>query len=216
MYNTDVLPHSFVSLEDYIAMAGDSVEDTLSFQSNVISAINYTTVLFERFCNRKLKARDFSFDPESVNFDEAYTVFDGPAGFNFYFPTYPVNEVYSFFINGEQIPESQNYLGTDGYLLYKNKGLIKYNRGFHVGYWKNVKVNWNGGYTENSPEYMALKHMSLEMVKTIMNMPKNTNLQSEKIGNYAYTLLAPNQMKELKGVCPHIFSALGMYRKEVV
>lgn len=207
---------ALITLDEFFIFSETDSNQSLDYQDKIKMLINHVSLLFERFCNRKLKARDFSYDMESEDFDPKYSIFDGPMGFNFYFPTYPINSISEFIVGDKTVLPAQTFRDSNGYQLYESKGLLVYHRGFDYGYPKNVKALWNGGYKEDSIEMQSLKFMCFEMIKTILNSPERTNFQSEKIGNYSYTNFSLQNIKELHGLCPAILSSLSAYRREVI
>jgi hypothetical protein len=193
--------------------------------------INSASTVFDKFCNRRLKAQWYSYDiadedpideldPNEDNivyeYNLGYCIFDPPKFNNFWFPTYPVNSITSFLIRDVAVTESTDYLATDGYILYKNKGLLIYDQGFDFGYYKTIKVKWNGGYEADSPEMFELQYLLFESIKTIINSPQNPLLQSETIGGYQYENYSATVINTLKGFAPNIFANLGRFRKESI
>jgi len=215
---------ALIDLEYYDSLAGTSYAEAAS-ADNIIASINYVSSMFEKFCNRPLKARTFDYaetilvddvETENPDYSEKYSIFDGEEGNVFYFPTYPVNTISKLLINDVEILPATSYDDLSGYHLYKSKGKINYFGGFYPGYNKNVKIKWNGGYTSSDMELEELKFLCFDMIKTLLNAPTNPNLQSEKIGNYAYTNYSTQALKELQGLNATVFAGLKRYRKEVI
>lgn len=191
----------------------------------VTGFINSVSMTFEKFCNRPLVARDFDYAPTvtvdgvtSANpaYNEKYSIFDGIAGTEFYFPTYPVNSITTLMINDVVIAAATDYDDLTGYHLYNSRGKIVYYGSFYEGYNRNIKIKWNGGYAATAAEMEELKYLCFDMVKTLINSPTNPNLQSEKIGNYSYTNYSPHVLKEMQGLNATVFSGLKRYRKEAI
>jgi len=216
--------NALINIEYYRNMMGiDSLEQGTT--EKIIGTINFVSNVFERFCNRTLKAQDFDYaetiivdDVVIANpvYSEKYAIFDGVNGNDFYFPTYPVNSVTTFLLNGDVITEATDYDDFEGYHLYNSRGKLIYYGGFYPGYYRNIKFKWNGGYKTTDAEMEELKFLCFDMVKTLMNTPLNSNLASERIGNYAYTNYSPSALKELQGLNATVFAGLKRYRKEVI
>jgi len=216
-----LLSFALIDTDYYKTMMGLSSLDQAT-TDKVINLINKATVAFEDFCNRPLKARTFDYAPldgqgqDNADYSERYAIFDGITGVEFYFPTYPVNSVTSFYINDVEIIAATDYSDLTGYHLKNAVGKLVYYGSFYYGYVKNIKAKWNGGYTANHAELEELKYLCFDMVRTLVNVPNNPNLQSEKIGNYSYTNYSPLMLKEMQGLNAQIFSDLRRYRKEVI
>lgn len=219
-----LLSNALIDIAYYESMMGVVIDEEkeINYMENII---NFTTSMFEKFCNRPLKARTFDYAPtKTVNNQEVdnpdyspkYAVFDGILGTELYLPTYPANSVTTLIINDTTIPVATSYDDTTGYHLDTTRGRINYDGGFYFGYYKNIKIKWNGGYADNTAELEELKYLCFDMVKTIMNTPANTNLQSEKIGNYSYTNYAPSMITQLQGMNNAVLAGLKRYRKEVI
>jgi hypothetical protein len=214
--------NAIIDLDYYTSMNGTYLD---ADEDKIIATINYVSMVFEKFCNRVLKARTFDYaetitvdDVVSANpyYDAKYSIFDGIEGVEFYLPTYPANSITTLMINDVVIAEATGYADLDGYHLYKSRGKIVYYGGFYNDYHNNVKIKWNGGYTATDAEMEELKFLCYDMVKTLRNSPLNSNLQSEKIGNYAYTNYSPRALQEMSGLNAVVFSGLKRYRKEVI
>jgi hypothetical protein len=197
----------------------------------VIRSINAASTTFEKFCNRRLKAQYYSYDPADALpiddqdpnednivylYDTEYSIFDPPKSNRFWFPTYPINSINIFSIRDVVVSPSTDYFATDGYILYKNTGLLVYDQGFDYGYYRCVKVKWNGGYLDGSDEMYQLQHLLFQAVKTIISAPENPLLQSETIGSYQYQNYSGFVLNSLKAYSPEIFVNLGRYRRESI
>jgi hypothetical protein len=210
-----LLTTALIDIDYYETMSG---EDTTDITDRIENLINITTISFEKFCNRLLKARDFDYLSTSSDYNQLYTIFDGIEGKQFYFPTYPVNTLTTLVISDLTITAATDYDDLDGYHLYNSRGMLIYHGGFDFGYNKNVKIKWNGGYTANHEDMEELKYLCFDMVRTMnqnIENAMNTTLKSEKIGNYAYTNFEPGTMYKMQGLNPNVFAALKKYRKEV-
>lgn len=179
-------------------------------------AINGVSEAFERFCNRTLKARDFSYDPQDKDYDEDNSTFDPPPKNVFWFPTYPVNSIASFVVYGVNVPVSTNNLATDGYILYNKTGKLIYDQGFYLGFYKTIKVNWNGGYDDDSYEMGELQMLAFKMINALLQSKSNPLLQAETIGGYQYQLFSPTLINTMRGMAPDVYASLGRYRREVI
>ena len=195
----------------------DWIEDEKE-KTRIEDLINAVSSEFEKFCNRKLKARDYTYDSESedYNIDNLhYALFDAPYGSTFWFPTYPVNSLSEFLVTDDEVSAaaSDDYDASDGYRLYSRRGKIVYAQGYDYPYLQNVKVKWNGGYDEDHESMSDLRYLCFSAIKQFLNAPDNEMMQSERIGNYTYKLMSPEFQRELRGLAPTIFENLMPYRK---
>jgi hypothetical protein len=179
-------------------------------------AINGVSAAFERFCNRPLKAQDYSYKVGDANYNLAYTTFDPPPKNVFWFPTYPVNSLTTFLVFGNAVTPSTNSLATDGYILYNRTGKLVYDQGFYIGYYKTIQTEWNGGYKEGSYEMAELQVLCFRMVNSLLQSKSNPLLQSETIGGYKYQLFSPTLINAMRGLSPDVYSGLGRFRREAI
>lgn len=212
--------NAFIDIDYFNQMAGD--EDLIVISSSEQSIdelrletlINITTKFFEEFCNRLLKARDFSYDPASDNYNPEYSIFDPPLKTIFWFPTYPVNSITEFTISDTAIIASTGYADDSGYFLYSKTGKLVYSYGFDYGYIQNIKVKWNGGYDTTHEEYKELQYLTYLFVKYLWdNDPNDDGLISETLGNYKYTKASAKDLAKYFGVPPFIFYTLTNYKR---
>lgn len=186
--------------------------------------INSVSASFEKFCNRKLKERTYTYDEEEVDssagiyYVPEYTIFDAPRNEIFWFPTYPVSSISHFEISGIEITAATatDYTGDDGYILYKKTGKLIYMDRFDYPYMQNVRMKWTGGYADDSAEMYDLKHLCFLTIKDLLNAPQNMTYESERIGQYQYKTVSTFYMKQLQGLSPKVFSELVTYRREVI
>ena len=196
----------------------DLLEDE-RIKNMIEDLINAVSTQFEKFCNRFLVERTFTYDiADTVNYDVNllhYSIFDAPKLGFLYLPTYPVSSITKLEISGVEISAaaSDDYDASDGYMLYNAAGKIIYSQGFDFPYLQNVKIIWKGGYNDDHPEMSDLKYLCYMAIKNYVNAPDNSMMESERMGNYTYKLMSPLFQKELRGYSPQIFENLMKYRK---
>jgi len=200
--------YSFIDDKYYKIM--EDVED-IDDKNKVHHIMNFSISFMEDFCNRKLKARDFSYvigseDDENTDYDEKYSIFDSKKGTIFYFPTYPVNSISALYISGVEIVAATYYLDTEGYFLYKESGKLVYYDGFDYDYNQNIKIKWNGGYSSTDLHYSELQYIQYNIAKKFIEEDIiDTGLLSESLGNYRYSKATPEEMSETMGLPVFIF-----------
>jgi hypothetical protein len=208
-----VTSYALLTVEMYETLTGTTVTET----DRVAMLIRVASLVFEFYCNRPLKARDFHYDSAEDAYDEHRAIFDGPPGVFFFFPTYPVNSITTLIISDTTITAATAYDDSDGYHLYNKAGKIRYDGGFDHGYPRNVKAAWNGGYADNDVELFELQQLCALMVQSMLaTSGEKFDLQSERLGNYSYSLISPKLVVELQGMNPKVFSRLSRYRKAIV
>jgi hypothetical protein len=191
-------------------------EDDADRKITITWAINAVSAAFERFCNRPLVARDYTYEVGHTNYNDNMSVFDPPPSNIFWFPTYPVNSITTFLVYGSAVTASTNNLATDGYILYNRIGKLIYEQGFYYGYYKTIQVKWNGGYLVDSVERDELQNLCFKMIKALLAATANPMVQSETIGGYQYQLFSPFVISQMKGLAPDVLQALGKYRREPI
>ena len=208
--------NALLTFEDFLEITGQTPAEVCpEYETQIIGLINYTSTVFEKFCNRPLKHRQYSYNPESEFYNPDFSIFDSVRREYLYLPTYPVTELTSVLVDDVEILPATDNLGHDGYVFYPKKGLLVY-CGFISEKRQNIKIEWAGGYTEESADFQSLAYMCSDVIESLLNKPQKTMVQAEKIGNYSYTNLPFYMVKEMKGLTPTVFSALSMYRREVV
>lgn len=211
---------SFLDLATYNILAGTTIaapandnatptEEYLNWEQNV----NFTAMVFEQMSNRPLIAKDYSYVSTDEDYDPEYSIFDAPKGIHFYFPTYPVNSLTTFYVGDELITEAliTDFNSLTNYYLYKKTGKLIYLSGFNFPDMKNIKCVWNGGYVDTSSEYLELQRLQYFYVKYLLDNESviSSNFTSETIGQYKYT---KNPEKELE-MPLLIAKRLGFFRR---
>jgi hypothetical protein len=213
---------SFINLSYYNMLNLSDIASGSDEGDRLSSIINSNILIMEKFCNRPLKARNFYYEApveelegEIYNYDEKYSTFNPPEGTSFWFPTYPVNSITEFLITGTAISPSTDYTGDDGYILYKSKGNLYYSGGFDYGYFNNVKIKWNGGYSSSHIEdYNQLQYIQFLFTKFLYdNDPINDSIIKETLSNYSYTRANPKDLADFMGIPILVFNLLNSYRR---
>jgi hypothetical protein len=216
-----VSANSFIDVDYFNLMAGEVLVPVSSSgqsedEMRLITLINMTVGFMENFCNRLLKARDFSYDSNDEAYNSAFAIFDAPEKDTFWFPTVPVNELTEFIVSDETITAATDNLGEDGYILYPTKGLLYYSYGFNSGYKQNIKIKWNGGIDDitSIDDYNQLQYIQYLLTKQMWDGdPINDGIISETLANYTYEKSNPKDLAEFMGVPIFVFNLLGTYKR---
>jgi hypothetical protein len=212
-----LLDSAFIDVSYFEENSGLTITPGSDDETRLIYLINTAVDVLEGICGRKLKARDFSYDPLDSDYDQEYSIFDGPSGINFWFPTYPINSLTTLIISEDTIIPATGYDDNDGYFLYNKSGKLVYYYGFDYGYNQNVKINWNGGYNSNHDEYAELQYLTYQLVKKLWDgNPGDDELISETLDNYKYTKASPKDLAKFFGLPPFVFYNLFKYKRITV
>lgn len=218
-----VSSNSFIDVDDFNMMAGETlVPVSSSTQSademRLITLINSVIGFMERFCNRLLKARTFSYLPADVlTYDPSNSIFDPPKGDTFWFPTYPVNSITTFLISDIAVTPATTYDADDGYVLYSAKGNLFYYDGFDYGSRQNVKVKWNGGIVSGTDDYTQLQYLQYLFVKNLWDSdPSNDDIISETFSNYSYKKSTSKDLATYLGIPSFVFNRLALFRRYAI
>jgi hypothetical protein len=207
--------NAIIDTDYYNLMRSSTIVADSDEEIKLHNIINAISSMFESFCNRRLKSREYSYLIADATYDFSYSIFNGPSGSYFWFPTYPINSITTFIIGTETITPATSYDLDDGYHLYPSKGLLVYNSGFDYGYLNNVFVKWDGGYAASSVEWSELQFLCFETIKTILNTEDvNKNFFAEKMGNYSYTQFPNYALNQIRALTPEVFQGLLRFRKE--
>lgn len=212
--------NSFIDVDDFNMMAGETLVPVSSSTQSVdemrlVTLINTVVGFMEKFCNRLLKARTFSYLPADIlTYDPKHSIFDPPQGDTFWFPTAPVNSITTFMISDEVITPATTYDADDGYVLYASKGSLFYYDGFDYGSKQNVKVKWNGGIASGTDDYTQLQYIQYLFVKYLFDDdPTKDDLISETFSNYAYKKANIKDLAKYLGIPMFVFNRLALYRR---
>ena len=215
----EVSANSFIDVNYFNLMANVELVSITYGQAfneiRLIYLINSAISFMEKFCNRLLKARDFSYLPADISsYDSKNSIFDGPNGNIFRFPVIPVNGITTFMISDEIITPATNYNADDGYVLYSSKGELYYYDGFDYGSKQNVKVKWNGGIVEGTDDYGQLQYIQYLLARQLFDSdPINDIIVSETFSNYSYKKASIKDLADYLGLPVFVFNRLELYRR---
>lgn len=220
--NPYITANSFISIDYFNAMANEVLVPVSSSgqstdEMRLVNLINAVLRFMEKFCNTLLKARDFSYISTDASYNPKYAIFDPPQGNTFWFPVKPVNSITTFMISDEVITPATDYEGSDGYILYPEKGCLIYTYGFDYGYRRNVKVKWNGGIQINTDDYFELQYIQYLFVKFLFDDdPNNDVIASETLSNYSYKTTDIREYAAYLGIPMFVFNRLLVYRRNYI
>ena len=130
---------TLIQLKTYMKLTIDDNDELLE------NLIDRTTSLFEDFTSRNLKARDYSYDSESDDYDQDNAVLDGNDKNQIILPQYPVNSVSTLRINEVEISARAGY--TQGYIIDRNTGILRLSGYVFSQGMANIEIEYNAGYS---------------------------------------------------------------------
>lgn len=107
--------------------------------------------MFSTFTGRKLAADDYSYDPDSVDYDQDRSVLDGNDSVEMLLPEWPVNSISALLVDDSEITARETKTGY-GYTILKEIGQVRLSGyKFTEGY-SNIEVSYNAGYSTIPPD----------------------------------------------------------------
>lgn len=197
--------HALTTLADVKAYLGlsDSFTDHDALLEGLIDAI---TATIERFCKRKLKARDYSYDEDSDDYDSDNAVLDGNGRDRLLLPQYPGNSVTTVRINELAIDQSTGVYVT-GWVLDRASGVL-YLRGYRFTRGlQNVELAYNAGYA-SVPDDLAQAAIA-QTAWVYKEAPKAGNL----LGVQSKTMPDGSVSYSSRALLPAVKAALAGYTR---
>lgn len=133
--------HALITLADLEEYANITITDHEQLLERLIDA---ATSLFETYTRRKLKARAYSYDSDSGDYDSDNAVFDGNGTDKMALPQYPVNSVTTLRINETEI-DARPSLYNNGYVVDKQGGIITLSGYLYTKGLANIDFAYNAG-----------------------------------------------------------------------
>jgi len=133
--------YALITLADLEEYANITITDHEQLLERLIDA---ATSLFETYTRRKLKARAYSYDSDSGDYDPDNAVFDGNGTDKMILPQYPVNSVATLRINETEI-DARASIYNLGYLIEKQNGIITLSGYLYTRGLANIEFAYNAG-----------------------------------------------------------------------
>jgi len=166
------------------------------------------TGLFEEDTSRKLKARDYSYDSGSGDYDSDNAILDGCGFDEMNMPQYPVNSVTTLRINETEIDARSDIYGL-GYVIRKKEGMIRL-----IGYLftrgtANIELVYNAGF---STVPNVLKQACIEQAAWLF---KQSAAGSALLGVSSKTLADGSVSYTVRDLLPQVRMVLERYKSSV-
>lgn len=131
---------SLTNLKSYLNLSV-STHDTL-----LENLIDRATEMIEDYTNRKLKARDYSYDSGSGDYDADNAVLDGNDRDRMVMPQRPINSVTTLRINTTAI-DARSTVFDSGYVIDAKNGIIVLLGYVFTAGAKNIELAYNAGHS---------------------------------------------------------------------
>jgi len=136
--------YALTTLANLKAFLGISVSTNDTLLEN---CIDRTTKLFEQETRRKLKAREYTYDSDSGDYDSDNAVLNGNSRDRIALPQYPVNSITTLRINETAIDERSSIYGCGWVLEDKAAGILTLVCYVFTGGLKNIELAFNAGFS---------------------------------------------------------------------
>lgn len=133
--------YALITLADLEEYANITITDHEPLLERLIDA---ATGLFETYTRRKLKARGFSYDSDSDDYDPDNAILDGTGTDELALPQYPINSVATLRINETAI-DARASLYNYGYVIDKAGGILRLTGYLFSKGMANIELAYNAG-----------------------------------------------------------------------
>lgn len=177
-----VVSWALTTVEDVKDFLGITVN---TYDELLCNLVNSASSFLEKGADRKLVARDYAYNTVANREDAWY---DGDATKKLFTRQYPINSVSYIEVSGTELDAASDtdYYGSTGYVIYHRRGELFYASGFVIGV-QNVRISYNAGYAEGTPEREELRELCNALVGYVYTNKDKLGFKSERIGNYSYT-----------------------------
>lgn len=128
-----------------------------SEQDKYQTLINQASSRIEAFCNRSLKAKDYT--------TTAALILDGSGTDTLIVPHFPVNSITKLYIDTSRAFDSSSEIASTEYVLYSKQGLITLYDSSFPAKPACVKLECNAGYPATDPDWQIIQSACLELVR---------------------------------------------------
>lgn len=146
--------NAIITWAEYKTMFGISDDDE---QDKYQTLINQASSRIEQFCNRNLKAADYS--------TTAALILDGSGTDTLIVPHFPVNSISKLYIDTGRTFAATSEVSSDEYVLYAKSGLITLYSDIFPAYPACVKLECNAGYAATDADWQIIQSACYELVR---------------------------------------------------
>jgi len=131
---------SLANLKTYLNISGTTNNTFME------TLVDRATALMEEYTRRNLKARDYSYDSDSEDYDKDNAVMDGNDRDVLILPQRPVNSLTTLRVNEQAISESTGVY-VCGWMIDKKRGMVRLRCYLFTKGMDNVELAYNAGYS---------------------------------------------------------------------
>jgi len=199
--------YALVSLDELKEYAGINSSDHDGLLEKIV---NRTTSLFESSTRRKLKARDYSYDPDDAAYDPDNAVLNGNDRDRISLPQYPVNSIATLKVNDMEIDERETIYSCGWVIEDRAAGIVTLSCYIFTKGLKNIELAYNAGFSTVPDDlYEACLEQAAWFFK---QSPAGANL----LGVAAKNLPDGSISYTTKDLLPYVQRRLNHYKKRFV
>ena len=131
---------SLANLKTYLNISGTTNNTFME------TLVDRATALMEEYTRRNLKARDYSYDSDSDEYDKDNAVMDGNDRDVLILPQRPVNSLTTLRVNEQAIDESTGVY-VCGWMIDKARGMVRLRCYLFTKGMDNIELAYNAGYS---------------------------------------------------------------------
>jgi len=131
---------SLANLKTYLNISGTTNNTFME------TLVDRATALMEEYTRRNLKARDYSYDSDSEDYDKDNAVMDGNDRDVLILPQRPVNSLTTLRVNEQAIDESTGVY-VCGWMIDKARGMVRLRCYLFTKGMDNIELAYNAGYS---------------------------------------------------------------------
>ena len=146
--------NAIITWAEYKAMFGETSDDE---QDKYQILINQASSRIEQFCNRSLKATDYT--------STAALILDGSGTAGLVVPHFPVNSITKLYVDSSRAFAASSEIASTDYVLYTKSGLITLLTSRFPALPACVKLECNAGYAATDPDWQIIQSACYELVK---------------------------------------------------
>jgi len=168
-----------------------------------------STGLFEHLTNRKLKARDYSYDSTSEDYDPDNAILNGYNRDRIMLPQYPVNSITTLRINEMEISARDTMYGCGYVLSDKEAGVVTLSCYLFTTGLKNIELAFNAGFSTVPDD---LEQAVIEQAAWLF---KQAGIGGNLLGVSAKTLADGSISYHAKELLPSVRGVIETYKRRV-
>jgi len=196
---------SLADLKEFLGIPLESAGNEMLLES----CVDRATGLFEHVTNRKLMARDYSYDSGSGDYDSDNAVINGNGRNRMILPQYPVNAVTTLRINETGISQSTSIYACGWVIEDKAAGIMTLRCYVYTEGLKNIDWAYNAGFAAAPDD---LEEAAIEQAAWYF---KQAGPGGNLLGVASKTLADGSISYNAKDLLPAVKMTLERYKKRI-